>query len=170
MRKLLAGLAAMVFACVGGQALGQGSTGTNLASALNTNRPSPLLYNSTNSPSTMASQSTSNKSGSIVILVPSPSSPGQMIAVVLPATVEATIQQFQESRQTMMNQLESANEAQRQAILAQLEQLRQQTLNQTTILRERAQGQFGNNRIPRFNQGAPPSPGGGPARGGRPRP
>ena len=87
-----------------------------------------------------------------------------------------TIQQFQQSRQALMNQLESATEEQRQAILGQLEQLREQLRDQLDTLRQQAQDQaqqmqsrFGNDRGTLLNQGAPPTSGSGPNGGGRPR-
>jgi ElaB/YqjD/DUF883 family membrane-anchored ribosome-binding protein len=94
-----------------------------------------------------------------------------------PADVQATIQQFQQNRAALMNQLQSATEAQRQAILGNLEQLREQMRDQLAGLRQQAQdqaqqmqGRFGNNLGPVLNQGTTtPSPGGNQGLGGKPR-
>ena len=84
---------------------------------------------------------------------PSPSVPSHVNPPQTPADVQTTIQQFQQSRQALMNQLESATEEQRQAILGELEQLREQMRDQLDTLRQQAQDQaqqmqsrFGNDR------------------------
>ena len=186
MKKLIAVLAAIVVAGAVSQALGQGSSGdTNWwPRLLHTNWPNPPPAVWTNfprlSPPTMWTNTApapvwTNRGGRIVP-PPSSSVPSHVNAPETPADVQATIQQFQQSRQALMNQLESATDAERQAILGELEQLREQMRDELATLRQQAQDQaqqmqnrFGNNRNPVLNQGAPPTSGGGPNGGGRPR-
>jgi hypothetical protein len=182
MKKLIAVLAAMVVAGAVSQALGQDwHGGTNWWHTNWTNPPPP---NWTNFPAhsppvtwtnTVPTAALTNRHGRTIPPV-SPSVPSHVNSPQTPADVQTTIQQFQQSRQALMNQLESATEEQRQAILGQLEQLREQMRDQLATLRQQAQDQaqqmqdrFGNNRGTLLNQGAPPASGGGPGGGGRPR-
>jgi ElaB/YqjD/DUF883 family membrane-anchored ribosome-binding protein len=187
MKKLIVVLAAMVVAGAVSQALGQGwARGTNWSRPplLHTNWPNPPPANWTNFPAhsppvawtnTVPAAVLTNRQGRIVPPV-SPSVPSHVTSPQTPADVQTTIQQFQQSRQALMNQLEAATEEQREAVLGQLEQLREQMRDQLATLRQQAQDQaqqmqdrFGNNRGTLLNQGAPPTSGGGPGGGGRPR-
>ncbi len=186
MKKLIAVLAAMVVAGAVSQALGQDwHGGTNWSPPLlHTNWPNLPPPNWTNFPAhsppvawtnTVPTAALTNRQGRIIPPV-SPSVPSHVNSPQTPADVQTTIQQFQQSRQALMNQLEAATEEQRQAILGQLEQLREQMRDQLATLRQQAQDQaqqmqdrFGNNRGTLLNQGAPPTSGGGPGGGGRPR-
>lgn len=71
----------------------------------------------------------------------------------LPADVQSMVQQFQQDRQRLMNQLKNASDEQRREILREMEQLRAQLREQVSKLREEAKQQaeqmrqrFQNNR------------------------
>jgi len=186
MKNLIAVLAALIVAGVISEAYGQDSggytnwfhpplhtnwSGTPPASWTNISAPGPPgRWTNTAPPGVWT-----NRSRQIVPPL-SANGPSHVNAPQAPANVQATIQQFQQSRQALMNQLASATEEQRQAILGQLEQLREQIRDQLASLRQQAQDQaqqmqdrFGNSRNTLLNQGAPPASGNGPGGGGRPR-
>ena len=79
----------------------------------------------------------------------------------LPTDVQNIVQQFQQDRTRLMNQLRTASDEQRQQILKEMEQLRTQLREQISQFREQAQQQaeqmrtrLGNNRDAILNQGA----------------
>lgn len=83
--------------------------------------------------------------------------------------MKAVVTQFQNARQNLINQLQSANSAQQAAILGTLEQQREQFQQQMQQLRQQAQEQvlqmqqqFNNS----YGPGGSGNPGGGGSHGG----
>ena len=79
----------------------------------------------------------------------------------LPTDVATIVQQFQQDRTKLMNQLKTCSDDQRKQILQDMEQLRTQMRDQVAKLREQCQQQaeqmrnrFGNNRDRILDQGA----------------
>jgi len=79
----------------------------------------------------------------------------------LPADVQTIVQQFQQDRTRLMNQLKTCSDEQRQEVLKEMEQLRTQLREQIRQFREQAQQQaeqmrtrLGNNRDRVLEQGA----------------
>ena len=76
---------------------------------------------------------------------PGQTDPGQMRnrfgQPELPADVQACVQQFQQDRQRLMNQLKTCSDAQRQQILQEMEQLRTRLREQVVKFRDQAQQQ-----------------------------
>lgn len=79
----------------------------------------------------------------------------------LPTDVAAIVQQFQQDRTKLMNQLKTCSDEQRKQILQDMEQLRTQMREQVAKLREQCQQQaeqmrnrFGNNRDRILDQGS----------------
>jgi gas vesicle protein len=95
----------------------------------------------------------------------------------LPADVQARVQQFQQDRQRLMNQLKTCSDDQRKQILQEMEQLRNQWRDQVAQIREQAQQQavqmrdrLGNDRNRMLQNGAGNNGGGnGGGNGGRDR-
>jgi len=95
-------------------------------------------------------------------VIPPNSKPNRVPPAPLPPDVQAVVQQFQQNRDQIMNQLKTATDDQRQQILNQLEQLRQQQRTLLLELRQQAadqarqmQGQFANSRDQIINAGVP---------------
>jgi gas vesicle protein len=79
----------------------------------------------------------------------------------LPADVQTIVQQFQQDRTRLMNQLKACSDEQRQEVLKEMEQLRTQLREQIRQFREQARQQaeqmrtrLGNNRDRVLDQGA----------------
>ncbi len=100
-------------------------------------------------------------------------SPGQTPSATLPNSVQTLLQQFQQQRNQLMNNIQGLTEEQRQAVLGQLQQLRDQLQSQLQAITDQAREQAVNMRSQFGGHFAPGgSSGGGPGssgHGGRPR-
>jgi len=100
--------------------------------------------------------------------------PGQNPSPTLPRDVQTIVQQFQQQRAQLMNNLQAATDAQRQQVLGQLEQLRDQLQAQLEAITAQAREQaldmrshFGGHFAPGNGSGGGLTPTG---HGGKPRP